>query len=324
MTKVTQHDARTAEYDPANTPALNLEITLAIQRKADLGEGAIWNPASGELWWVDIEKHLLYTYDPVTQKECSFDMGQRIGTVVPAHNGNAIVALQDGVYEYDPRSRQKKLVVANPEDPSLGNRFNDGKCDPMGRLWAGTHNMQDIEGRAALYQIDAAGKLTKMLTGVSCSNGICWSQNNSTMYYIDTPTRKLQAFDFDPASGQIANRRDIIHFPAALGMPDGMTMDEHGMLWIAMWKGGSVTRWDPDTGELLQSIPVPAINITSCAFGGEDLDTLYITSASVDMTPEERLYYPLAGCVFSCKPGIKGLPACFFGDGERMSSGGAR
>lgn len=297
-----------------------VEVTLPISRKADLGEGAIWNPVTEELWWVDIEQGVFYAYHPQSLVERAYEIGQRIGTVVPTANGTAVVALQDGVYEFDLATKRKNLI-ASPEDPALGNRFNDGKCDPMGRLWAGTYNMEDLPGRAALYRIDSSGAVERMLTGVTCSNGICWSRDNTTMYYIDTPTGVVQAFDFDLDSGGISNKRVVIRIPEEMGLPDGMTMDEHGMLWIALWKGGAVTRWNPDSGKLLGKIPLPVIHVTSCAFGGTDLDTLYVTTASVDMTPEEKAYYRLAGCVFACKTGIKGLPPFIFGAEVQENAG---
>jgi sugar lactone lactonase YvrE len=291
----------------------SLHAHLAIEKKTALGEGSVWNQKTGELYWVDIEEGIFYTYNPKSGAERRFIMGQRIGTVVPATNGNAIVALQDGVYEFNMVTQEKKLLVS-PEDEALGNRFNDGKCDPMGRLWAGTLNLQGKKNKAALYRIKAPGKATRMLDRVSISNGICWSLDSKTMYYIDTPTCRVRAFDFDMESGNISHGRTAIDIVKDMGFPDGMTIDATGMLWIALWKGGCVTQWNPDTGTLLRKITVPALNVTSCAFGGDDLDTLYITSASVDMSPEEKARYPLAGSLFKAIPGVCGTPSFFFGE----------
>ncbi|HEY4654146.1 MAG TPA: SMP-30/gluconolactonase/LRE family protein [Cyclobacteriaceae bacterium] len=288
-----------------------LKAQLVIGKKADLGEGAIWNQRTSELWWVDIEQGIFYTYNPETGVEQSFAMDQRIGTVVPSKNGNAIVALQDGIYEYNLVTRTKALIVS-PEDPARGNRFNDGKCDSLGRLWAGTLNLEDKEGVAALYRIESSGKASRMLSNVSCSNGICWSHDNKTMYYIDTPTGMVQAFDFDLSEGTISNGRIAIRIPREMGLPDGMTIDARGMLWIALWNGSCVTQWEPGSGRLLSRISVPAFNVTSCAFGGKDLDTLYITSASVDTPPGEKEKFPLAGSLFKAVPGVSGVPSFFF------------
>jgi sugar lactone lactonase YvrE len=160
-----------------------------------------------------------------------------------------------------------------------------------------------------LYRLDADGSMHVMLRGVSTSNGIAWSLDRRTLYYIDTPLLRVDAFDYDDATGAIANRRTVITVPPGIGRPDGSTLDAEGMLWVARWEGWGVTRWNPRTGELLQSIRLPVARVTSCAFGGPGLDTLYVTTARNGLTPEQLAAQPFAGGLFQMKPGVCGLRA---------------
>ncbi len=275
-----------------------------------LGEGSIWHPSTGRLWWVDIEGCKLFITDPETGVGQEIDMGQRIGTVVPSVNGTAVVALQDGLYELDLDTR--KMTQLAPHGPSVSDiRFNDGKCDPQGRLWVGSMHVDGLADQGALYRFDSRG-LVKQLSDVSISNGICWSEDHKTMYYIDSPTHGVRAYDFDPLSGDIANGRTIIEVPHDTGTPDGMTIDSEGLLWVALWGGAAVGRWDPNNGQLVEKVEVPALNVTSCAFGGNDLSTLFITTASIDTPPEKAALYPEAGSLFAAEVGVRGVPASFF------------
>jgi sugar lactone lactonase YvrE len=286
-------------------------VTPILEIKATLGEGALWDYKNNQLLWVDIEEGILYVYDPATGKNIAHEQGKRIGTVVPIDTGGMVTALQDGIYTYNPNNGEL-IKKASPEEDKPQNRFNDGKCDPGGRFWAGTMALKGGRGSGALYRIDHDFSYKKMIDNVSTSNGIVWSLDNTKMYYIDTPTRKVVAYDYDNGTGDISSPRTAIEIPAELGSPDGSTLDAEGMIWIAMWGGASVTRWNPETGELLQKISVPALNVTSCAFGGKDLDILYITSASMSMNESQKEQYPYAGKLFQVKPGVKGIKANYF------------
>lgn len=286
-----------------------LTATLAYQSQARLGEGSIWNYKTAELYWVDIESGLLHIFNPKSKTEKVSSWEQRISTVVPAEDGMLIVAGQNGLYKFDPIRLEKELLIEPPHDSSIM-RFNDGKCDPSGRLWLGSMHLDTISKLSALYKVEKM-KFAQMLSGITISNGICWSPDSRTMYYIDTPTHEVKAFDFDQVSGSISNMRVIIEMKDELSSPDGMTIDAEGMLWIAHWHGACVTRWDPQSSKMLCKVEVPAYNVTSCAFGGENLDTLYITSAREEMTEEQKLKFPLAGSLFEIKPGVKGV-RCFF------------
>ena len=291
-------------------PALHAESILPAQ--AALGEGALWNPKTQQLYWVDIEGRALHVFDPSTGNDRHYPTGKRIGTVVPMRSGNALVALQTGIHEIDLTTGQLTRRADPVTDENL--RFNDGKCDPAGRFWVGTFDLMLRPHAGTLYRHDPDGSTHVMLRRITNSNGIAWSLDKTTMYYIDTPTLAVQAFDYDDATGAIANPRVVIRFADGAGWPDGMTLDAEGKLWVALWGGGAVHRYDPATGALLQVVLVPAPFTSSCAFGGTGLKTLFITTARGGLTPQQRHEFPLSGNVFALEPGVAGVPACFFGE----------
>jgi sugar lactone lactonase YvrE len=296
-----------------NTPPSD-SLRVVFDIKAQLGEGAIWNPRDNRLWWVDIEKGILHVFNPVDGKDIEYPMGRRIGTVVPTESGKALVALEDGLNFFDPASG-KFSFIADPEADLPPIRYNDGKCDPAGRFWVGSMGLEPpINNRASLYRLDHDLKINKMLDSITVSNGICWSIDKTKMYYIDTPTMKVRVFDYDDETGNISNEKTAVEIPEGMGGPDGMTIDSEGNLWICLWGGACVGCFDPETGELVRRIDVPAKNVTSCAFGGKDLKTLFITTASISMSPEDSTKYPLAGNLFAIDLNVKGVPAFFFKD----------
>ncbi|WP_207910184.1 SMP-30/gluconolactonase/LRE family protein [Anseongella ginsenosidimutans] len=285
------------------------DVQLVLDAKATLGEGALWHPVEQKLYWVDIEGKQLHIYDPSTGEDRRLPTPGKIGTVVPVRTGEALVALQDGIYKMNTSTGEMDFLVNAEKDSAI--RYNDGKCDPAGRFWVGT--MAGHE-EAALYRVDPDGRIHLLLDSVTCSNGIVWSADKKTMYYVDTPTMTVMAFGYDNATGNISHPRVAVKVPPGMGAPDGMTIDEDGKLWIAHWGGSCVARWDPLTGELLQKISVPGPHTTSCAFGGENLDILYITTARDGLSEEQLRDYPLSGGLFAVKPGVRGVPAEFFGE----------
>ncbi|PHN04591.1 SMP-30/gluconolactonase/LRE family protein [Flavilitoribacter nigricans] len=285
---------------------------LELKTDAILGEGSIWNAETQELYWIDIEGKKLHIYDPATRKNRTLDLPTRIGTVVPAGKDRALIGLEDGVYAIDTRTGEISRFAAIEADRP-GNRLNDGKCDPAGRLWIGTMSLEEEEGAGTLYRVDPDGAVSPQIRNVTISNGIVWTSDHRTMYYIDTPTGQVRAYDFDLASGSISNERVAVEIDESEGFPDGMTIDAEDMIWVALWKGSAVARFDPRSGKLLEKIEVPALKVPSCAFGGPELDTLYITTASIDMSPEQQTQFPDAGSLFSVKPGVKGVGSPFFG-----------
>ncbi|RIH66453.1 SMP-30/gluconolactonase/LRE family protein [Mariniphaga sediminis] len=286
---------------------------LVLDTQSDLGEGAIWNHKTGELMWVNITGKILNFYNPKLKYNKEMFTGQMIGTVVPSESGKAMIALENGFYQFDPETGSKHFII-DPEKEISGNRFNDGKCDPAGRFWAGTMSLEGKKKAGALYRLDPDSTVHKMIEGVTTSNGIVWSRDHTKMYYIDTPTRKVMAWNYNNETGEISNPQTAIEVPEDMGFPDGMTIDSEGNVWIALWGGAAVGCWNPETGELLRTIDVPAKNVTSCAFGDDDLGTLYITTARQNTNEKELKKFPHAGGVFKIRPGVKGVEACFFKD----------
>eukprot|EP00026_Physarum_polycephalum_P010109 Phypoly_transcript_10260.p1 GENE.Phypoly_transcript_10260~~Phypoly_transcript_10260.p1 ORF type:complete len:288 (+),score=47.43 Phypoly_transcript_10260:227-1090(+) len=268
-----------------------------------LGEGSIWDVKEGALYWVDIKGKKVHIFKPSDNSHKTFQLDQDVGTVVLRRSGGAMVALTKGFASLDLTTGAYTMVASPDTDPR--NRFNDGKCDPEGRFWAGT--MEDEETGlfiGSLYFLDADHKAHKKLGEIGVSNGICWSANQKTMYFIDSSLRRVDSFSFDPITGDISNRQKIITIPEGEGWPDGMTIDADGNLWVAHWDGWKVTQWDPSTGKLLRTVKIPVSKVSSVAFGGAGLDELYVTTASIGGDPAP------AGALFRVTGlGVKGVPA---------------
>jgi sugar lactone lactonase YvrE len=222
-----------------------------------------------------------------------------------------MTAVRDGFMRLDPATGATRLA-AIVEDDKPDNRMNDGYCDARGRFWAGTMSTKHERGAGALFRMDPDGRVTRMLGGVTTSNGIDWSLDHTRMYYVDTGTLRIDVFDFDLDSGEVRDRRPLVSFAEAEGKPDGLIVDADGCVWIALWGGAQVRRYTPD-GRLDRSIPVPATYPTKCAFGGDGLADLFITSARRPLTPEETARQPLAGSVLVCRPGVTGRPPTLYG-----------
>ncbi|GAB3204094.1 sugar lactone lactonase YvrE [Pontibacter aydingkolensis] len=290
--------------------AAGLTAALELDAGARLGEGALWHPTEQCLYWVDIEGRALHIYNPETKQDRVLHLGERIGTVVPVEGGGALVALQNGIHYLHTDSGKLSFITNPIKEKDI--RFNDGKCDPSGRFWVGTMALDTREGVADLYMLDHDCFIHHMLGNLTISNGIAWTQDKKTAYFTDTPTQTVKAFAYNDASGQISEGKVIIKIPKEEGSPDGMTLDAEGNLWIALHGGGAVAKYNPETGEQLQKVNVPAINTTSCAFGGKDLDTLYITTGRDGVGEEELRNYPYHGGLFSVKPDVRGIPASFY------------
>lgn len=284
---------------------------LVLDAKAALGEGAVWVADRQRLYWVDIMGKSAHVYNPASGADQVIDVGQPIGTLAPRRKGGLVLALKTGLYFFEEESGRLQKIAA-PEDHLPENRFNDGKCDPGGRFWAGTMSDAFESGAGSLYRLDADLSLHRLVDKITVSNGMTWSLDARSMYYIDTPTQTVWAFDYDNATGDLSNRRPAISIPKEEGGPDGMTIDAEGMLWVAMWQGWQVNRYNPLTGEKLASIPVPVARVTSCAFGGPNLDELYITTAHINIPTAEWESQPHAGGLFKVKPGVMGVPSFSF------------
>ncbi len=226
-------------------------------------------------------------------------------TVALRSNGGLILAGRSGFAEVDVESGRIAPLL-HPERHLPANRFNDGKVDPRGRFWAGTMSTDGQQKKGSLYCLYPDFSLRTAVTGITISNGLAWSADHKLLYYIDTPTQEVAAFDFDADTGQVSGRRTLLRIPADKGKPDGMTIDTEGMLWVALYGGGAVTRWNPRDGKLLATIEVPARLVTSCAFAGLRMDELYITTARQGLNPQELAAHPHAGSLFRVQPAARG------------------
>jgi sugar lactone lactonase YvrE len=287
-------------------------VSLFRSVPAVLGEGAIWHPTRQSLFWLDILGRKVFEASPGDDATRTRDVKQLIGAIVPTARGDLLVMLQDGIHRLDLATGQTTPFVCPAEHDPKVVRFNDAKCDPRGRLWAGTMALDESAGRGALYRITPEGKARRMREQVSISNGLAWSPDQRTLYYIDSPTRAVQAFDYEIETGELSRPRVAIDFSSQPGFPDGCTIDVDGNLWIAHWGGARVTRWDPVRAQLLDTVEVPVGQVTTCTFGGPQLDTLFITTAACQLSAAEKQEQPEAGFVFAAQVGARGLPAEVF------------
>ncbi len=270
--------------------------------RAEIGEGSLWDEKTNRLYWVDIPRGELHRFSPAGgSDELLLAADEPLGTVVLGENGTPLGAWASGLYHV---ADGRRTLLTPAPDPRPTLRFNDGKCDPVGRLWVGTMTTDNGQtGTGNLYRVDG-DQFTPMVRGTRISNGIVWSPDRRTMYYADTPEGVVWAFDYEEETGAIANRRTIVTIDR--GGPDGMTIDSEGMLWVAQWGGSQVGRWNPATGQKLAQVDLPAVQVSSCAFGGPGLAALYITTAAIGT--DERAQ-PLAGSLFAVETGTTGLPA---------------
>lgn len=282
---------------------------------ATLGEGAMWHPTRHSLFWVDILGRRVFETTLAGTNTKARDVGQLVGAVAPTAAGDLLVMLQDGVHRLDLATDRTTPFVHPAGHDATTVRFNDAKCDPQGRLWAGTMALDESAGRGALYRIDPDGGCRRMRSEVSVSNGLAWSPDHRTLYYIDSPTRAVQAFDYDAATGDLTRPRIAIDTSTVPGYPDGCTIDTDGNLWIAHWDGWCVSRWDPVRARLLDTLRVPVSQVTTCTFGGPQLDTLFITTAGNRLSDADRAAQPEAGYVFAANVGARGFQTDVFGRG---------
>ncbi len=278
---------------------------LLYRTELILGEGTHWHEGWKKFLYTDIEGKKVGCIDPATKELKEQIVGKRVGAVVPAANGNLIVALQGSIEELNFETGERRKL-ADIETDKPGNRCNEGKCDAAGRLWVGTMDVEAGLHKGALYCFD--GSLQKKIANRSVSNGICWSGDSATMYYIDSYEYNIRAYDFDVSTGNISNERVVINISEPGHTPDGMCIDEEGMLWVAIWGGACVNRYDPFKGRLIGKVSVDTLHVTACAFGGADMQQLFITTARSGLNEEQLKQYPLSGSLFCTNTGIRGLP----------------
>jgi len=288
-------------------------VSLFRAIPATLGEGAMWHPARQSLFWIDIPGRKIFETTLAGASTRTRPVDQLIGAVAPTADGGLLAMLQDGVHRFDLETGRTTAFVHPAGHDATTVRFNDAKCDPQGRLWAGTMAIDESAGRGALYRIDPDGSCRRMRSEVSVSNGLAWSPDHRTLYYIDSPTRTVQAFDYEAGTGEISRPRVAIDTSSVPGYPDGCTIDTDGNLWIAHWEGWCVSRWDPVRARLLDTLRVPVSQVTTCTFGGPGLDTLFITTAGDRLSDADRAAQPEAGFVFAASVGAKGFRTDVFG-----------
>jgi sugar lactone lactonase YvrE len=282
--------------------------TLLHEDKYLLAEGPLWCAERNSLFWVDIEGKTVNEFYWKSHQLKSYSIPYRVGFAVEGRQGQLILGVEGGLALLDLETAATRWLL-DVEKGQEAQRCNDGKCDAWGRLWFSTMNLEAKPGAGAFYLLDQQLHLQKKSDGLSIPNGLDWSLDKKNLYHIDSPERCIKRYFFDGSQGKITFEKVVVQVPENLGLPDGMTIDEEGMLWVAHWGGWGVCRWNPENGALLTKIELPVPHVTSCAFGGEHLDHLFITTARQYLSEEEQLKYPLSGGVFVVKPGVRGLAA---------------
>lgn len=282
-----------------------IQSQMIYKAEATTGEGSIWHPDRNTLFWVDIEGQRLYEFCPGKQDCKTWDFDRMVSTVVPETDSTVVVSLQDEIVRVNLNDGSLTSIAPIPHYEGKV-RCNDGKCDPAGRLWIGTMGFGAPKGAGTLYTVVSDGTVTVHLDDVTISNGIVWSADKKFMYYNDTPTGRIDRFRYDEENGEIHFDGVAVVLPPGTGSPDGMTIDKDDNLWVAQWGGYGVYCYNPHTGKLLAKVEVPAPNVASCAFGGKDMNTLYITTARAGLSDEQLKEYPLSGSLFVCQPGTSG------------------
>lgn len=278
-----------------------------LETKIDtsLGEGPLWHKDQNRLYFVDIVNFKVHSYDPVTKDKSEWAFPSYVGAIARGDRNELFVAAQNELLLLDTQAGSTKTILSF--DLAKDIRFNECKCDRQGRFWMGTMHLEAKKGVGALYRVDLEGSVVKVLPGLSVPNGFCWSLDNQCMYHIDTFDYAVKRFDYDEKLGSLTNPKIVVSLPSDSMLPDGMCIDRNGNLWMAMWGGNKVACYNPKDGELISEVEVPAPHVTSCAFGGDNFDTLYITTARLGLTDDQLEEYPLSGSVFSCEVGVGGF-----------------
>ena len=281
----------------------NSSVQCVADVHAVLGEGPVWVQRDAALHWVDIKGRKIFRLGESGALD-RWETPFRVGTLAPRTRGGFVAGTDQGIADIDLESGRFE-IVADPEQHLPDNRFNDGKVDRQGRFWAGTMDDEELQANGALYRVDAGFRWTAIDHGYKVTNGPAFSPSGDLMYENDSARQVTFVFDLD-ADGNAANKRTFLQFGDGDGYPDGMTVDSEGCLWIAFWDGWCIRRFSAE-GERLQTIRMPVSKPTSCAFGGPDLDRLYVTSASIGLDGAALEMQPNAGGLFMVTPGVRGL-----------------
>lgn len=289
---------------------------ILVNQKAQTGEGPAWDANAQLLYWLDIPRATVFIYDPAKGSNRAIDLSERfesIGTLAPCEKGGLLIAPERKIAFLDPNTGELEVLLELEQDLP-GNRFNDGKCDPLGRFLVGSMaKNQDGRPHGSLYCIDTDLSVSKLRGDLFISNGLGWSPDYKQFYLADSGSRDVWAYDYDLAHGQISNQRVAFTLPAGEFVADGLTVDQEGMIWLALWDGACITRWNPRAGELLETYSFPAKRTTCCVFGGSDRRVLYVTSASIGLDSADRQQYPHNGALMRVKTNVQGMPTFQFG-----------
>jgi sugar lactone lactonase YvrE len=285
-------------------------VEVFADLRADVGEAPHWDERSKTLLFVDLTGGVVFRYDQSGAELTSFSVGQEVGAVVPRRGGGLVLAVRDGIAVAAEDGEGFELTAPVERDIP-GNRMNDAKCDPAGRLFAGTMSYDVAPQAGALYRVDPDWSAAQVVRDVTQSNGLAWGPGGSLMYFIDSATQSVDVFDYDIDAGSVGHRRRLVTIERAYGIPDGMTADSRGNVWVACFGGGAVRCFSP-AGVLLEEVFLPVSQVTSCAFGGPGLADLYVTTAAYRLSADQLTGQPHAGATFVCRPGAVGLPAPSF------------
>ena len=277
---------------------------IARAQSDALGEGTSWSTSDQELVWVDITAGLVHRWNPARGDHRRVSIGREISAAVPCRGGETLIAAGHDLLMLD--DEELGDVLAQVELDHHENRFNDCRCDPQGRLWAGTMSRTRKAGAAALYRLEAGGEIELMIDKTTISNGLGWSPDGERMYFIDSTTQRVDVLDFDGRDGSISNRRALLAIEPSMGLPDGLAIDAEGGLWVALFGGSAIHRYSPE-GELTEVVPLPVTNPTCPGFGGRELTTLYVTSARHTLSSKQLALEPHAGALLALETGVRGL-----------------
>lgn len=285
---------------------MSTNVQLLHDAKANVGEGPAWDARTGTLWWVDILNCTVWQ-GGLDGPGKPFQVPDHVGAVLPAANTEELLlVMRDGFYRRNAAGELTALAAPLAQEPEI--RFNDAKCDPAGRAFGGTMPYESAEGRAALFRLDVPDTATTVVPEMGLANGLGWSPDGALMYLVDSAANRVDVFDYDAGTGTMVGRRTFLQIADGDGMPDGLCVDDDGCVWLALWGAGRIRQYSPG-GELLREVALPVSQPTSMCFAGTGLDTLVITTAAYGLDESQLALEPLAGGVFTFKPGCTGPAA---------------
>ena len=283
------------------------KVETVVAAENDLGEGPIWDGRCGQFYWLDITAEQLHVFQPDTHQRRTVHLGSVPGSIHLCDSPSRLLLTStDGLLEVDVDAG-KVVAITEPLRLPAGCRFNDGKTDPTGNIWAGVMHFDCLDGRGALHYLSGRSSSRLVLDGMTVPNGLAWSGDGKTFYHIDSPRLSVMAYDFDQVAGALSAPREAIRFADDGSCPDGMCIDENDNLWVTFWDGARVDCFNPRSGRRLASVSMPVNRVTSCCFGGEGMRELYITSARYRLDQQQLSCEPLAGALFKVDVGVSGV-----------------